>query len=80
MYQKLRAIYHEGAFLLQEPCDLPEGVEVELIVQTTPILPPEVTDLVERGRILQVVTQRMKQNPIPGTAPRFTREELHERR
>jgi hypothetical protein len=29
---------------------------------------------------LRQVTQRMKRNPIPAEAPRFTRDELHERR
>lgn len=34
----------------------------------------------ERTEILHRMVERMKANPIPASAPRFTREELHERR
>jgi len=80
MTQQVRAIYHKGTFVLQEPFDLPEGSQVELIVQGPLILPPEVTDPAERERLWQTLFERMDQNPIPAGAPRFTREELHERR
>jgi hypothetical protein len=39
-----------------------------------------VTETAERARLLQGLLERMKANPIPADAPRFTREELHERR
>ena len=80
MSQKLKAIYHEGAFIPQAPCDLPEGSEVELIIEGPYILPPKVTDYDERERILNIVVERMLQNPIPVEASRLTRDELHERR
>ena len=55
MTQTLKAIYREGAFIPKTPCDLPEGVEVELTINAPHILPPKVTDPEERKRILEVV-------------------------
>jgi len=78
MSQKLKAVFHDGAFLPQERCDVSEGSEVELIVQGPFVVPPEVTDREERRRILAKLVQRMRRNPIPAGAPRFTREALHE--
>ena len=80
MSQRLKAIYREGAFIPQVPCDLPEGAEVELTIHGDNILPPTVTDPEERKRIIGEMIQNMLDNPIPANAPRFTREELHERR
>jgi predicted DNA-binding antitoxin AbrB/MazE fold protein len=79
-YQAVRAIYRAGAFIPQEPCDLPEGAAVELIIHRPGIYPPEITDPEEQARLLKLVTERMMRNPIPADAPRFTRDELHERR
>ena len=81
MVQRLKAVYQNGAFIPQTPCDLPENSEVELIIEVPGILPPTVTDPEERKRILEELIQNMRDNPIPANAPaRFTREELHERR
>ena len=80
MSQRLRAIYRDGAFVPQTPCDLPEDAEVELIVQGPHLLPPKVKDVAARAEILKQIVERMRQNPIPAGAPRFTRDELHERR
>lgn len=81
MAQRLRAIYQNGAFVPQSPCDLPENSEVDLVVENPRVLPPLVTDPAERKRILERMVERMRANPIPADAPRhFTREELHERR
>jgi predicted DNA-binding antitoxin AbrB/MazE fold protein len=79
--QRLKAIYRNGAFVPQVPCDLPEESEVELTVHESGTITPEVTDPEERKRALERLTERMRANPIPADAPRrFTREELHERR
>lgn len=75
----MKAIYRDGTFVPREPCGLPEGAEVEIIVQGVPMLPAAVTDPVERQRILQALTARMKRHPLPPEAPRFTRAELHDR-
>jgi predicted DNA-binding antitoxin AbrB/MazE fold protein len=80
MSQRVRAIYQKGTFVPQEPCDLPEGSEVELTIHEPRISPPTVIDPEERKRILSELIQNMRDNPIPADAPRFTREELHERR
>jgi predicted DNA-binding antitoxin AbrB/MazE fold protein len=80
MSQRLKAIYHEGAFVPQRPYDLPEGSEVELIVEGPSVLPPEVRDPEERKRILSAVVESMRQNPFPADSPSFTRDEMHERR
>jgi predicted DNA-binding antitoxin AbrB/MazE fold protein len=80
MSDKLKAIFNHGAFVPQEPVNLPEGSEVELIVQGPFVVPPIVKNSEEQKRIVRSVVQRMKQNPIPAGAPRLRREELHERR
>ena len=56
---------------------LPEG---EIRNDKPNILPPTITDPAERAEVLRDVAQRMKENSFTGNPPRFTREELHERR
>ena len=81
MAHNLKAIYRNGAFIPQTPCDLPEGAEVELTVTATNAPAPLVTDPAERQRIMDELIANMRANPLPADAPRrFTREELHERR
>jgi hypothetical protein len=80
MNRSLKAIYRGGGFIPQQPCDLPEESEVSLIVQGPGKCQPKITDQGEVVRILKLVTERMKQNPLPTSAPRFTREDLHGRR
>lgn len=80
MIQLLKAVFRGGTFVPEEECSLPEESEVHLTVQGPLTVPPAVTDRAERARILKAVVERMRQNPIPAAAPRFTREELHERR
>lgn len=79
MSQRLKAIYHDGAFIPQTPVDVPENAEVELIVQGPYSLPAVVTNPEQRDRILRLVLRSMRHNPLPAGAPRFKREELHER-
>ena len=82
MIEPIRAVFREGAFHPVTPCLVPENKEVNFIVQplSGALEPPTVTDPEERKAILRRVTERMMNNPIPASAPRFTREELHERR
>ncbi len=80
MPRRLKAVYHRGVFVPQEPCDVPEGSEVELIIQGPSILPPEVKETEAQRHILKMVVERMRQNPLPANAPCLTREALHERR
>ncbi len=79
MAETIKAIYRGGAFILKAPCDLPEDAEVELTVHPY-LLPPEESDPQKRAEIAKALVERMRQNPIPADAPRFTRDELHERR
>lgn len=80
MSRRIRAIFQSGAFIPEQDCGLPDGSEVELIIESTLTLAPAVKDPEERKRILRAMIERMKQNPIPADAPRFSRDELHERR
>ena len=79
MSQRIKAVFQDGAFVPEEPCDLPDGSQVELIVEGPLSLPPAEKDPEERKRILKAMIERMKQNPIPADAPRFSRDDLHER-
>ncbi len=80
MDHKIRAVYRSGTFVLQEPYDVPEEAEVELIVRGPITLAPKLTDPTERARRLRIVTERMRGNPIPLETARLSREDLHERR
>ncbi len=79
MAQRVKAVYRDRAFTLSERLNLREGTEVELEVHPTAI-PPAVTDPEERAKILREVVESMRNNPIPADAPRYTRDEWHERR
>jgi len=80
MSQRVRAVFQDGVFIPKQPCDLPDGSEVDLTVDDPYTIPPEVTDPVERAALLKELVRSMRENPIPANAPRFTRDELHERR
>jgi predicted DNA-binding antitoxin AbrB/MazE fold protein len=80
MPRTVKAVFHKGAFVPRESCDIPDGAEVELIIQSPFFLSPEIEGAEEKVRILKIVVDRMQQNPIPTEAPRLTREALHERR
>ena len=80
MESLLTAVYRNGVFVPTTSCNIPENTEVRVIVEGSSIIPPAVTDPAERKRIRREALELMKQNPIPADAPRFTREQLHERR
>lgn len=80
MIQRIRAVYRDGVFRPEAPCDFPENSEVELLVQETGVRGAIVTDPAEQRRMLRQITERMQNNPLPPGAPRFSRDELHERR
>ena len=79
MIQTIRAVFREGAFCPSTPCDFPENAEVDLLAQETSMHRPCVTDAEQRELILRRITERMQNNPLPPTASRFSRDELHER-
>lgn len=80
MPQALKAIYRNGAFVPREAFELPEGTEVELLIQSPQVTSPPIVDVETKRQFLQKLIERMQQNPIPMNAPRFTRDMLHERR
>jgi predicted DNA-binding antitoxin AbrB/MazE fold protein len=81
MSHVVRAVFEHGTFIPESPCDLPEGTKVLLTVcPAGTVRQPEVTDPGERARILREVVARMNANPLPENAPRFSRDEMHERR
>jgi hypothetical protein len=76
----MKAVYRGGKFEPESAPDLPEGAEVELTVDGPYEIPAVVTDPEKRAAILRELIDSMNNNPIPKDAPRFTREELYERR
>ena len=79
MTNRIRATYRDGVFIPDEPFTLQESTVVQLTVELV-TTPPAIADPVERARCMAALLERMQNNPIPPDAPRFTREELHERR
>ena len=79
MRQAIKAIYRNGAFILQTAFELPEGTEVELLIQSSQVGSPSISDLETKRQFLKSLVERMQHNPIPLNAPRFTREMLHGR-
>ena len=80
MKRTITATYRGGVFYPDEPCDLPEGAAVEIRELSGGSTPTLIEDPEERRRNLKAVVDRMMQNPISSDAPKFTRDELHERR
>ncbi len=72
----VKAVYRKGAFILRELCNVPEGSEVELVIQDLLAIPPGVTDATKRERILKTVVSRMRSNPIPNGTPPLSRKAL----
>lgn len=79
MLRRIRAVYRNGTFCPETPCDLPENSEVDLLIQESNVRRPSVTDPDERIRILHRITDRMQNNPLPAGVLRYSRNELHER-
>jgi predicted DNA-binding antitoxin AbrB/MazE fold protein len=80
MSDLVKAIFEHGAFVPETPCDLPEGTRVVLAIQPVGLVqPPEVNAPEERARILLTLVERMKRNRLLQNAPRFSRDEMHER-
>jgi len=76
---RFKAVFRKGVLVPERPLGLDEGAEVELSIEASRLIPPAVIDPEERKRILKEIVRRMAENPIPEDAPRFTRDELHER-
>jgi len=80
MNQKIRATFQGGTFVPHQPCELPDGTDVELWIEGPTRLPPQIADPQERARVLGELVEDIRQHPLAADAPRLTREELHGRR
>ena len=65
MSERFKAIFNGEAFVPLHPCDLPEGAQVELIVQGAAVLPPQVKEPDERKRILKEIVESMRNHSFP---------------
>jgi predicted DNA-binding antitoxin AbrB/MazE fold protein len=80
MTDTLIAVFKDGAFRPESPCDLPEGSRVVLSIKdASSVAPPEVKSVEERRRIRREVVERMMRNPLPPDAPRFKRSDMYDR-
>ncbi len=88
MYGRVRATYHNGAFIPAVPIAMPEETEVELVIEPASaeavpasgsIQPPLITDPAERARLWEEIIASMQSHPLSADAPRFTRDELYDR-
>lgn len=73
---RLRAVFRDGKFVPTEPCALPESAEVQLTVESR----STIAQASSAPATMQEIVRAMMANPLPPGAPRFTRQELHERR
>jgi predicted DNA-binding antitoxin AbrB/MazE fold protein len=64
MLKKFKAVYRDGAFILQEPCQLAENTEVELIVSKSHGDIKDIIDSDVRKEILHALLQRMRQTSL----------------
>ena len=76
MNHRIRATFHGGAFVPDQPCELPEGATVDLLIEAPSRLPPQVPDPEERARLLGELVKNIRKYPLAADAPRLTREEL----
>ena len=80
MIETLTAVFEQGSFHPESPCDLPEGSRVILSIKPADKIAasgPQSSE--ERGEILKEVVERMMRNPLPPDAPRFRRSEMYDR-
>jgi hypothetical protein len=80
MLDHVRAVFRDGAFYPVMPYAAPENAEGDVTIRPAGLEGPLEKDPEKRKRILKAVTERMKQRTLAPDAPRFTRDELHERR
>ncbi|MFN0172762.1 MAG: DUF104 domain-containing protein [Bryobacteraceae bacterium] len=80
MTQRSKAIYRDGKLELRNPCDLPQGAEVDVLIVSEGVIPPEETDPSRRRQLVAELVERMRTQPLSPAAPRLTRDDLHDRR
>lgn len=75
----VRVVYSKGMFVPQDKCELQDGSEGLVLIASSELASPAVTDPAERRRLLAQVVADMQRNPIPQTSKKLTRDQLHER-
>lgn len=53
MSNALKAIYRNGTFILQTAYNLPEGTEIERVVQSPQIVSPPIADSATKQQVLR---------------------------
>jgi predicted DNA-binding antitoxin AbrB/MazE fold protein len=71
------AVFEDGVFRPDLPCDLPQGSRVVLAIHGLGEGVAVSAD--ERRAIRRRVVERMKRNPLPGDAPSFKRDDMYDR-
>jgi len=71
----VRVVYHDGAFVPVDNCEISEGTEGLVTVAGGIELKPAA----ERHKLLADLTDAMKSNPFLPGRPRLTRDQMHER-
>jgi hypothetical protein len=83
MSVRLKVVYKGGAFVPVEngeKLSVPENAEVEITVHDPYVLPPTAATEEERERALRELFASWDAYPVRPDTPRFTRDEIHERR
>lgn len=78
--RRIRARFHHGVFEPQAACDLAEGSEVDLSIESARDHAATVQDPAERAHLRRALVERIRDRPFPASAHRWSRDELHGRR
>ena len=70
----------KSCFVIPQKAITGERAQSESVVQGPLVVPPAVATSEEKSQIMERVAALIRENPFPPTAPRYTRDELHERR
>lgn len=80
MIREVDAVFQNGVFVPEQPCPVPEGAAVHLVVETPGCEPPELDDPAAREQVLRQMIERIQNSSVLPQAFPIQREELHERR
>ena len=65
----IKAVYQTGVFVPKDVCVLPEGTEVDVMIQAAHLDPSSATDPDEQSRLLQEAGKRGQSDVVPPTTP-----------
>ena len=78
MKHKIKATYKDGEFVLDEPCDFPDGTRVEIYSSSPFVIPPRESDPEKRGEGVARFLKSARENPL-NLRP-MSRDEMHDYR